>query len=349
MGQSTIARCIANERGVDFREVDSGWLEGQDDTTFVTILTNLSDGQVLHMKNVELLQTAKRELLRQAMSEYKLTLPKATRVAMAGVHPLSLFTLVATCSSETECPASLVDEFLLKLILQPYSENELHVIARQIGVGLGVSLDAGASAILAGCCDGKPGRLRLLLKRLNETIKKPTLTELDVSQAMATLRSEVQADSGMFEFLGIFRLSGIEFEEWISRLLSRMGFVPQLTAATGDGGVDVIATLNRPIVGGRYLFQCKRYGPGNIVGSPAVRDFFGAVMADKAVKGIFITTSDFSVQAREFAEKAGIELIDGKELRRLLIEYGLTKQDGRFSEAKITVVHPADVDRRGRG
>ena len=98
MGQSTIARCIANERNADFREVDSGWLEAQDDTTFVTILTNLSDGQVLHMTNVELLRTAKRELLRQAMSEYKLTLPKATRAAMAGVHPVSLFTLVATCS-----------------------------------------------------------------------------------------------------------------------------------------------------------------------------------------------------------------------------------------------------------
>jgi restriction endonuclease Mrr len=39
--------------------------------------------------------------------------------------------------------------------------------------------------------------------------------------------------------------------------------------------------------------------------------------------GIFITTSDFTAQAREFGEKVGIELIALPQLQTSIIEYGL--------------------------
>jgi restriction system protein len=58
-----------------------------------------------------------------------------------------------------------------------------------------------------------------------------------------------------------------------------------------------------------------------LVGSPTIRDFYEAVTADRATKGIFITTSDFTAQAREFGQKVGLELIDGKQLQRLMKEY----------------------------
>jgi restriction system protein len=54
-----------------------------------------------------------------------------------------------------------------------------------------------------------------------------------------------------------------------------------------------------------------------------VRDFYGAVTADRAVKGIFITTSQFTAQAQEFGRRVGIELIDSEQLQKLLIEYEL--------------------------
>lgn len=118
-------------------------------------------------------------------------------------------------------------------------------------------------------------------------------------------------------------LSGREFEQLIVDLLSRMGFQADLTATTGDGGIDVVATLDKPITGGRYLIQCKRYRLENPVGAPTLRDFYGAVAAERGLKGVFITTSDFTVQARQFAEKAGVELIGNARLRKLLIEFGL--------------------------
>jgi len=107
-----------------------------------------------------------------------------------------------------------------------------------------------------------------------------------------------------------------------------MEFRTELTKVSGDGGIDIIAVLDKSIIGGKYLFQCKRYAPDNLVGASAVRDFYGAVTADRAVKGVFVTTSDFTPQAREFADKTGIELINAAKLKALLHDHRL--QEGQF-------------------
>jgi restriction system protein len=77
-------------------------------------------------------------------------------------------------------------------------------------------------------------------------------------------------------------------------------------------------------VGGRYLIQCKRFDPATQIGAPLVREFYGALVADRAaIKGIFVTTSTFTTQARDFAQHLPIELIDGDQLQTLLGEYVL--------------------------
>jgi hypothetical protein len=53
------------------------------------------------------------------------------------------------------------------------------------------------------------------------------------------------------------------------------------------------------------------------VGAPEIRDFCGAVVVDRAIKGVFITTSDFTAQAKEFAAQTGIELINLSKLLQL--------------------------------
>lgn len=64
-----------------------------------------------------------------------------------------------------------------------------------------------------------------------------------------------------------------------------------------------------------------------MVGASEVRDFYGAVMADRAVKGVFITTSDFTNRAREFGTQSGLELVNMSKLIQLLEEHGLMKYD----------------------
>ena len=119
----------------------------------------------------------------------------------------------------------------------------------------------------------------------------------------------------------VMNLSGVDFERLVLELLKHLGFSAEMTKTTGDGGIDIEAVLDRPIVGGRYLVQCKRFAIDTLVGSPAVREFYGALVADrKAAKGILITTSDFSAQARDFAKDLPIELINGTDLTKLLAQ-----------------------------
>jgi restriction system protein len=120
----------------------------------------------------------------------------------------------------------------------------------------------------------------------------------------------------------LLRLSPTDFERRVAELLRQMGFRVELTKASGDGGVDIVALSSSPITGGRYLVQCKRFGPKLPVGSPVVREFYGALQADrKAVKGILITTSYFTPDAKRFAADLPLELIDGERLGKLLSDY----------------------------
>jgi restriction endonuclease Mrr len=133
---------------------------------------------------------------------------------------------------------------------------------------------------------------------------------------------------------GLDTLSGTDFEGLITRLLEHMGFRAGMTKASRDGGIDIVATLDQPLIGGRCLIQCKRYAPDSPVGAATVREFYGALTADRrAVKGILITSSGFTAQATEFARGLPIELIARGQLQRLLEQHGLL-------HAETTDLHP---------
>ena len=113
----------------------------------------------------------------------------------------------------------------------------------------------------------------------------------------------------------VLNMTGYEFENYISTLLTKMGFEVEVTQYSNDGGIDLIATYEKPIFSGKYIVQCKKWGTS--VGQPEVRDLYGVVMDQRANKGILITTSDFTAQAYEFAKGKNIELINGEVLNTL--------------------------------
>ena len=119
----------------------------------------------------------------------------------------------------------------------------------------------------------------------------------------------------------IEELSGIEFEEICKKLLERMGFNVETTKVVGDGGIDLIAYSTQPFVSGKYIIQCKRYSGS--VGETIIRDLYGVVSAERANKGILLTTGVFTEPAMKFAQDKNIELIDGGKLHSYLSEYGL--------------------------
>lgn len=119
------------------------------------------------------------------------------------------------------------------------------------------------------------------------------------------------------------------FEKTVVDLLVKMGYggsrvdAGKAVGRTGDGGIDGIIKEDRLGLGVVYI-QAKRY-ESTPVGRPVVMQFAGALQAQKANKGIFITASRFTDDARQYVSQIGskIVLIDGEQLTDLMIEHGV--------------------------
>src|SRR5690606_32476098 len=94
----------------------------------------------------------------------------------------------------------------------------------------------------------------------------------------------------------------------------------KVTQASRDGGVDAVVFDPDPIRGGKIVIQAKRYT--NTVGVAAVRDLYGTVVNEGAIKGILVTTSDFGPDAYEFARGKPLTLVNGANLLSLLEKHG---------------------------
>lgn len=93
---------------------------------------------------------------------------------------------------------------------------------------------------------------------------------------------------------------------------------------TGDEGIDGIIKEDKLGLDAIYI-QAKRW-KDKPVGRPAVMEFAGALAGQGAHKGIFLTTSRFTADARDYAAKmksSKIVLIDGEELAELMIDHGI--------------------------
>jgi restriction system protein len=94
----------------------------------------------------------------------------------------------------------------------------------------------------------------------------------------------------------------------------------KITQASKDGGVDAVAFDPDPIRGGKIVIQAKRYT--NVVGVSAIRDLYGTVVNEGAIKGILVTTADYGPDSYEFAKDKPLTLLNGSNLLHLLEKYG---------------------------
>lgn len=118
------------------------------------------------------------------------------------------------------------------------------------------------------------------------------------------------------------------FEKLVVDLLVKMGYGGTLEEAgeviggSGDGGIDGIINEDRLGLDVIYI-QAKRWE--GVVGRPEIQKFAGALQGRRAKKGVFITTSYFTSEAKEFVKiiESKIVLVDGKELSELMIDYNI--------------------------
>ena len=118
------------------------------------------------------------------------------------------------------------------------------------------------------------------------------------------------------------------FEQIVVELLVRMGYggtrkdAGQAIGKSGDQGIDGVIKEDRLGLDAIYI-QAKKWENG--ISRPEIQKFAGALQGVRAKKGIFITTSDFSREARDYAARIDckIVLIDGEQLWNLLIDFGV--------------------------
>jgi restriction system protein len=122
------------------------------------------------------------------------------------------------------------------------------------------------------------------------------------------------------------------FERIVVDLLVKMGYggtrkdAGQALGRSGDGGIDGIIKEDRLGLDIVYI-QAKRWE--GTVGRPDIQRFAGALAGQRARRGVFLTTSDFSQAARDYVSQidSKIVLIDGDTMAQLMMDYdvGVTR------------------------
>lgn len=129
------------------------------------------------------------------------------------------------------------------------------------------------------------------------------------------------------------------FERVVVDLMIKMGYggsredAGRTVGKSGDGGIDGIINEDRLGLDVIYL-QAKRWEGS--VGRPVVQAFVGSLAGMRANKGVLITTSCFTPDARGYVQQIGakVVLIDGDMLGSLMIQYGLAVTTEAIYEVK---------------
>jgi restriction system protein len=168
---------------------------------------------------------------------------------------------------------------------------------------------------------------------LEEAIQTP---DEAIDEAYQRLRSDLAQDL-------LDKIRKVEprfFETLVVDLLLAMGYggsrvdAGQIVGKTGDGGIDGIINQDKLGLDVVYI-QAKRWD-GHNVGSQDLRAFVGAISGRKANKGVFITTSSFTQDAKSYIKdvQQKIVLIDGEQLAQLMIDHEIGVTTSRKYEVK---------------
>ncbi len=167
-----------------------------------------------------------------------------------------------------------------------------------------------------------------------------------ISNAQKQIRAQVCTD--LLE--KVRQMDPSSFENLVINVLVSIGYGNGTTNSgihtgkTGDGGIDGVINQDKLGLDTIYI-QAKRYKEGNNVTGHDVRDFVGALQGRESKgsrKGVFITTSDFTKEGKEYAEgiKDGkVVLINGDDLANLMYD-----NDVGVSESKVIKIKKLDSD-----
>lgn len=162
---------------------------------------------------------------------------------------------------------------------------------------------------------------------VKDQILNSSTPEESIDQAYEQIISSL-ADEILIE---VNKISPKSFEQLVVDLLMAMGYGDSLSANgfvttyVCDEGIDGIIKEDKLGFDNIYI-QAKKWDINNTIGRPEIQKFAGALLGQGGTKGLFITTSKFSKDAIDYANKSltsKIVLVDGTQLAKLMIDHNL--------------------------
>lgn len=106
-----------------------------------------------------------------------------------------------------------------------------------------------------------------------------------------------------------------EFEQYMACVFYDLGYQKvEVTPPVNDRGKDIVMYRD----GLKYVVEIKLYAPQNHIGREKIQKLHSAMIDSEADGAIFVTTSDYTDNAVEYAQKFAIETINGDELEDIL-------------------------------
>ncbi|MGN9165620.1 Holliday junction branch migration DNA helicase RuvB [Tissierellaceae bacterium HCP3S3_D8] len=167
LGKTTLANIIANEMGVNIRVTSGPAIERPGD--LASILTNLSDDDVLFIDEIHRINRTVEEILYPAMEDFALDIiigkgPSARSVRL----DLSRFTLIGATTRSGQLSSPLRDRFGVLLNLELYDKNSLKQIVMRSASILNIPIEDEGALEIARRSRGTPRIANRLLKRVRD-------------------------------------------------------------------------------------------------------------------------------------------------------------------------------------
>lgn len=162
-------------------------------------------------------------------------------------------------------------------------------------------------------------------------------------QKRAILESQKQvfaSTNTIQSIVDYYASSPTDFETLCAKLFQKMGFQAQVTPPSNDGGYDVILTRDSITT----IVECKCYSINHHIGRPAIQKLVGANSVVHVDNIVFITTSDFSESAVQYARDSDVSLINGEKLLNLLNTYGFVNASDITSDTSEWQLNVSDLE-----
>ncbi|MBN1591832.1 MAG: Holliday junction branch migration DNA helicase RuvB [Candidatus Coatesbacteria bacterium] len=189
LGKTTLAHILAKEMGVSVVTTTGPALEKSGD--IASILTNLSDKDILFIDEIHRLNRIVEEFFYPALEDFHLDIiigqgPSARTIRL----DLPKFTLVGATTRSGLISAPLRDRFGIQERLDFYTEKDLVLIVERSASILEVAADADGAREIAKRCRGTPRIANRLLKRVRDFAQvkgKKTVTKAVADEALKLL------------------------------------------------------------------------------------------------------------------------------------------------------------------